>query len=161
MTKKSSKFLNIWITVFMYIFLIVILGTGASNIDYNIPSAFSQGNNPPAGITTFTECPQIAFSGPTYTGPDGCPRPCPTNNSGFLAGTIPPGCPLPSGTNQNSSQNPSHFCPQIAFSGPTYTGPNGCEQPCPTNPINAPPGCSQQHSLTLNKSLHEKTKHNR
>ena len=107
MTKKSSKFLNIWITVFMYIFLIVILGTGASNIDYNIPSAFSQGNNPPAGITTFTECPQIAFS------------------------------------------------------GPTYTGPNGCEQPCPTNPINAPPGCSQQHSLTLNKSLHEKTKHNR
>lgn len=167
MSIKSNKLSNISSKALAYFFLIVIFGTSASNIDYNIQSAFSQGNNSSVGISIFTGCPNIAFNGPGYKDSNGCPSPCPTNTL-----NPPPGCPsnpIGKGTfigNQTEGigigiSNSSHMCPQIAFSGPSYTGPDGCPAPCPTNTTIVPSGCPQQSSLATNNSLPLKIKSNK
>jgi len=51
----------------------------------------------------------------------------------FGQGYIPP----PS----NSIQSKSFLCSQVGYSGPTYTGPDGCATPCPTTGENIPKGC--------------------
>ena len=80
-------------------------------------------------------CSQVGFSGPTYTGPDGCATPCPTTGED----NIPKGCPTPPPSN---SKPKSFLCSQVGFSGPTYTGPDGCATPCPTTgEDNIPKGC--------------------
>ncbi|MGN6351027.1 MAG: hypothetical protein ACTHL3_06140, partial [Candidatus Nitrosocosmicus sp.] len=44
-------------------------------------------------------CAQVGFSGPTYTGPDGCPTSCPTTTS---SDNIPKGCPTPSSSSTST-----------------------------------------------------------
>ena len=91
--------------------------------------------NPPA------QCSQIAFSGPSYKDSNGCPRPC----SGIQyytgpnaeATIIPQECMKQGTSNQTDKggeTNPPTQCSQIAFSGPTYKGQDGCLRPCPNNP---------------------------
>src|SRR3954454_3885576 len=103
-----------------------------------------------------TACPNIAFSGPTYKGLDGCPKPCPTtsNNPNVANVYIPPECRNQAIGNQSGGigvSNPITACPNIAFSGPTYKGLDGCPKPCPTtsnNPnvanVYIPPECRNQ-----------------
>ena len=140
---KSNK--NKIFCIFCICFVFVFLNTSiVLNIDNGHQIAFSQGYIPPP-ISNFksmpVQCPQIAFSGPTYKGLDGCPRPCPTaNNNPNVANVyIPPECRNQAIGNQSGgigTSNPITQCPQIAFSGPTYKGLDGCPRPCPNNTNN-------------------------
>jgi hypothetical protein len=93
---KSNKIKFLYIFCICFIF-ILINSTIVLTISNSHQVAFSQGYIPPppqpSPNNTFQsqsiqQCPQISFSGPTYIGPDGCTRPCPTS------GGIPNGCPI-------------------------------------------------------------------
>src|SRR3954453_7695075 len=124
---NNAKPLSIFCICFALFFInIAIIVLTISN---GVQLIFSQGYIPPPSNNIQSKsqsflCGQMAFSGPSYTGPDGCPAPCPTTNSD----NIPKGCPTPS----NNSKPKSFLCSQVGFSGPTYTGPDGCATPCPT-----------------------------
>jgi len=88
----------------------------------------------------------MAFSGPSYTGPDGCPAPCPTTNSD----NIPKGCPIPSGStstiqngqlNQKGQQQQpdSSNCNTVLMVGCGSTNPN---KTTTTTSTNQPPQTS-------------------
>ncbi|MGN6628785.1 MAG: hypothetical protein ACTHKJ_02800, partial [Candidatus Nitrosocosmicus sp.] len=138
MNIKSNK------TEILYIFcicfgFILINSTIVLTFSNNYQSVFSRGYIPPPSNNLQSKsalCAQVGFSGPTYTGPDGCPTSCPTTTS---SDNIPKGCPTPS----DSSKPKSALCAQVGFSGPTYTGPDGCPAPCPTTTgsDNIPKGC--------------------
>src|SRR6476646_6041971 len=129
---NSPNDLYIFCTWFTFILLYSTIALTFSN---NYQVVFSQGYIPPPSNNIKSQsviCPQIAFNGPGYTGPDGCETPCPTTGD-----NIPKGCPTPS----NDSKPKSFLCSQVGYSGPTYTGPDGCETPCPTTGDNIPKGC--------------------
>ncbi|MGN6629806.1 MAG: hypothetical protein ACTHKJ_08000, partial [Candidatus Nitrosocosmicus sp.] len=67
MTTKSNKIQNIWFPVSLYLFFIVIGGIVSSNIFDGIQLVFSKDNNSSKGVSKLVMCPQIAYSGPTYT----------------------------------------------------------------------------------------------
>ena len=154
---NSIKFIYIFCICFVFVFLNTSI---VLDIDNGHQIAFSQGYIP-APIISFkstpVQCPQIAFSGPVYTGPDGCIRPCPnnTNNPNInTAQVFIPECQNRAIGNQSGGtgiSNPITACPNIAFSGPTYKGLDGCPRPCPTvnnNPsvanVYIPPECRNQ-----------------
>jgi hypothetical protein len=136
--------------IFCINFLFILIGSVAvlTSSSNNLQPAFSQGYIPPPPNnfqSQSTQCPNIAFSGPTYKGLDGCPRPCPTaNNNPNVANVyIPSECRNQAIGNQSGGtgiSNPITACPNIAFSGPTYKGLDGCPRPCPTS-NNIPTGC--------------------
>jgi len=66
-------------------------------------SAHDNSNNKPDSDTEKKDgpCNAIAILGPTYTGPRGCPLPCPSDNSQ----QIPKGCPKNNHESDKSSEN--------------------------------------------------------
>ena len=101
MTIKSDKIQLICFAVSVFLFFSIISGAISSNIDNNVQSAFSQGNNSSAGLSKYKICPDIAYPGPSYTDSNGCTRPCQTINNNVL-----PGCPHQSSlTINNLSHN--------------------------------------------------------
>jgi len=91
---KPNKSKPFYVLCIFFIF-VLINSTIVLTISNNYQVAFSQGYIPPPSTSSNNiqsqsiNCPQFAFSGPSYTGPDGCKRPCPTG------GAVPQGCPQP------------------------------------------------------------------
>src|SRR3954469_13153449 len=157
---KSIKSKLVFIFCICFIF-ILINSTIVLNIGNTYQVVFSQGYIPPPPSSniqskSIQQCAQIGIIGPTYTGLDGCPKPCPTtsNNPNVANVYIPPECRNQAIGNQSGGigvSNPITACPNIAFSGPTYKGLDGCPKPCPTtsnNPnvanVYIPPECRNQ-----------------
>src|SRR6476620_4999423 len=134
MTIKPKKNMILYIFCICFAF-ILINSTIVLTFSNNYREVFGQGYIPPPSNSIQSKsflCSQVGYSGPTYTGPDGCATPCPTTGE-----NIPKGCPTPS----NNSKPKSFLCSQVGYSGPTYTGPDGCATPCPTTGENIPKGC--------------------
>ena len=51
-----------------------------------------------------------------------------------------------SNENADDNENPSGMCTNVGFLGPTFTGPDGCPQPCPTDVQDSLPEECQQPS---------------
>ncbi|MGN6615503.1 MAG: hypothetical protein ACTHKC_10745, partial [Candidatus Nitrosocosmicus sp.] len=70
----------------------------SDNITKGCPTPPSDSSKPKSAL-----CAQVGFSGPTYTGPDGCPASCPTTTTS--SDNIPKGCPTPSSSSTSTTQN--------------------------------------------------------
>ncbi|MGN6821339.1 MAG: hypothetical protein ACTHJ7_00935 [Candidatus Nitrosocosmicus sp.] len=142
---KSNKTNDLCIFYISFV-LILINSTIVLTFSNNYQIVFSQGYIPPPTNNiqskSIQQCAQIGIIGPTYKGPDGCPRPCPnnTNNPNIITAQVfIPECQQQNIGNQSGGtgiSNPITNCPNIAFSGPTYKGPDGCPRPCPNNTNN-------------------------
>lgn len=102
MNIKSNK--NEILYIFCICFgFILINSTIVLTFSNNYQLAFGRYIPPPSNNLQSKSalCAQVGFSGPTYTGPDGCPAPCPTTGSD----NIPKGCPTPSSGLTSTTQN--------------------------------------------------------
>jgi hypothetical protein len=150
MKKKSNKSKLVFIFCICFIF-ILINSTIVLNIGNTYQVVFSQGYIPPPPSSniqskSIQQCAQIGIIGPTYTGLDGCPKPCPTtsNNPNVANVYIPPECRNQAIGNQSGDGQYSEDNPCVSaqvYIGPTYRDQEfGCPIPCPTSG-NIPTGC--------------------
>src|SRR3954469_4295884 len=147
---KSIKSKLVFIFCICFIF-ILINSTIVLNIGNTYQVVFSQGYIPPPPSSniqskSIQQCAQIGIIGPTYTGLDGCPKPCPTtsNNPNVANVYIPPECRNQAIGNQSGDGQYSEDNPCVSaqvYIGPTYRDQEfGCPIPCPTSD-NIPTGC--------------------
>lgn len=111
---KSNKSNILLICCLNFVFIFVS-GVIVLSVGNNLQAAFSQGyippppppsSSPPSSFSSplqnniqsqpIQQCPQVSILGPSYLGPDGCPKPCPNS------GDIPSECQI-----NNPNQTPS------------------------------------------------------
>ena len=121
----KSKNINVFLIFYIsFTFTFTFIGSAILlTIGNSYQVVFSQGYIPPPSNNSKSQsflCSQIAFSGPSYTGPDGCPTPCPTTNGD----NIPKGCPTPSSSTSTLKGSSTTNAPTLHYPVTPITSPN-------------------------------------